>query len=166
MRAQAEAAVLARLPLRSEAGGAHAAAPDLAAAASAADQAGAAAALLAVSGDGRWAAVASRQIVHLVDLARLQSHGVLPPLQARHTARASLSIRKISFGSAPCSVRHGGGCFLAGVLMAAHAGSNSHSFNYLSPRSKLDCVCLNMLQVSRDHQVCYVHVCVRRRVCL
>ena len=99
MRAQAEAAVLARLPLGSDAGGAHAAAPDLAAvpdlaaAASAADQAAAAAALLAVSGDGRWAAVASRQNVHLVDLARLQGHGMLPALQARPIARASQRVR-------------------------------------------------------------------------
>ena len=80
MRAQAEAAVLARLPLHSEAGGAHAAA------ASAVEQAAAATALLAVSADGRWAAVASRQNVHLVDLAKLQCHGMLPALQARPSA--------------------------------------------------------------------------------
>lgn len=90
--------MLARLPLRSEAGGAHAAAPDLAAAASAADQAATAVALLAVSSDGRWAAVASRQNVHLVDLARLQCHGMLPPLQARHIAMGSGRCRTSSQG--------------------------------------------------------------------
>ncbi len=79
---QAEAVVLARLPLDGGAGDDGLdLAPGLAAGGTAAGQAAAAAALLAVSSDGRWVAVASQQRVHLVDLAALRYHGVLPPLQ-------------------------------------------------------------------------------------
>ena len=135
MRAQAEAAVLARLTLDSKAGGAPAAAPDLAAAGSAADQAAVAAALLAVSGDGRWAAVASGRNVHLVNLARLQCHGILPPLQARPPRRGLRALQEIlcecsqaapaSFGlcSFAWCVRCVDSSWTAGVLAVADKGS-------------------------------------------
>jgi len=75
---------VARLPLAGGAAvGALDLAPDLAPPRSAAEQAAGAAALLTASADGRWAAVACRRAVHVVDLAGLRHHAVLPPLQAR-----------------------------------------------------------------------------------
>ncbi|KAK9825655.1 hypothetical protein WJX81_005809 [Elliptochloris bilobata] len=113
---QAEAMILATLRLPDEAGGGGlAAGPGSAASPTAADQVAAAAALLAVSRDGRWAAVASRQIVHLIDLTGLRHHAVLPPLQGGQPITA------MAFGPGD-------------VLAVADAGSDLQLFDAESAR--------------------------------